>query len=454
MKKYRILSLIMTIMMVLSLFAGCGDSGADKDEVEVSDNISVSAESGDLGEDEAEDSAQSIEPEVEKVKLTVLWGQSWYDAGVEELINEAMAEKYPEIEIEWECVDWETEFYGKMEEYMATELPDIIIGKPQDVTKYQAQGVIGAIDSTYTERAVEGVLEHVTLDGTVYGMPINVIYHGIFYNKELFAERWLELPETMRYLYGVDIERPESDVVLFASHMADNSGVMNITMQGLMNEEFLYTPDWGERFRAGKESFINGLGVQYAYMYNQLIVYNNTFADVLSVDEKTCDERFVNGEAVMKISGSWSVRSFLEIDPDFEFGFFAFPNQKGDHKLIYEPDITIMTNKNPAQPEAVNAFMELVTGDKELLVKIYDFTLSDSLIVGVEPTFINPCQADIDAYIAEGKVIDATICNTQLAWDTFQKENVKDIVAWLKEEGTFKDCLVNSDARVGESGIN
>ena len=52
----------------------------------------------------------------------------------------------------------------------------------------------------------------------------------------------------------------------------------------------------------------------------------------------------VDGQAAMKVSGSWSIQNFLDIDEDFNMGIFPFPNKTGDSKLIFEPNITIMTS--------------------------------------------------------------------------------------------------------------
>ncbi|MDR2646174.1 MAG: hypothetical protein LBC04_03315, partial [Holosporaceae bacterium] len=76
MKKMLVLGLAL-IMTVGTVFAGGGRQGST---------------SGDT-------SAQTI-------TLKVLAGQSTTDAGIEKMIDEAVAKKYPEIKLEWECVDW------------------------------------------------------------------------------------------------------------------------------------------------------------------------------------------------------------------------------------------------------------------------------------------------------------------------------------------------------------
>ena len=75
--------------------------------------------------------------------------------------------------------------------------------------------------------------------------------------------------------------------------------------------------------------------MQTAYNYNKLI-YDNTFKDTFSTEQTDCDAKMVLGEAAMKVSGSWSIQNFLDIDENFDFGIFPFPNQTGDSKLIFD----------------------------------------------------------------------------------------------------------------------
>lgn len=156
----------------------------------------------------------------------------------------------------------------------------------------------------------------------------------------------------------------------------------------------------------------------------------------------------------MKVSGSWSIQNFLDIDESFEFGIFPFPNQTGDSKLIFEPNITVMTSKDTEHQEEVNQVLDLLTSDKDLAVEILDYTKTASMLKDVTPTFPNPSQEDIDTYASAGNIVDVTLGNNQLVWGVFQEENAKDIAAWLQGDMSFEDCLKASDDKVGTSSAN
>ena len=397
--------------------------------------------------------AVMVKADDEPVTLTVLAGQSTTDAGIEDMIDEALAEKYPNITLEWECVDWGNDFQPKMQQYMQSGLPDIMIGKAQDVSTYAPQGVLGEIDSTYLDRGLDAARENVTIDGKTYGLVYNAMYQGVYYNKAMFKENGWEIPKTLDDLQAIIDDCKEKGITPFASHMVDTWSIGNMSMQFAMNDVFNKTPDWGDKFRAGEVSFSDSEDMQNALNYNKLI-YDNTFEDTFSTEQTDCDAKMVVGDAAMKVSGSWSIQNFLDIDENFDFGIFPFPNQTGDSKLIFEPNITIMTSANTEHQDAVNDFLDLMSSDKDLAVEILDYTKTASMLKDVTPTFNNPRQEDIDKYASEDMIVDVTLGNNQLVWGGFQEENAKDIAAWLQGQESLEDCLKACDGRVDSSSAN
>lgn len=397
--------------------------------------------------------AVMVKADDEPVTLTVLAGQSTTDAGIEDMIDEALAEKYPNITLEWECVDWGNDFQPKMQQYMQSGLPDIMIGKAQDVSTYAPQGVLGEIDSTYLDRGLDAARENVTIDGKTYGLVYNAMYQGVYYNKAMFKENGWEIPKTLDDLQAIIDDCKEKGITPFASHMVDTWSIGNMSMQFAMNDVFNKTPDWGDKFRAGEVSFSDSEDMQNALNYNKLI-YDSTFEDTFSTEQTDCDAKMVLGDAAMKVSGSWSIQNFLDIDENFDFGIFPFPNQTGDSKLIFEPNITIMTSANTEHQDAVNDFLDLMSSDKDLAVEILDYTKTASMLKDVTPTFNNPSQEDIDKYASEDMIVDVTLGNNQLVWGGFQEENAKDIAAWLQGQESLEDCLKACDGRVDSSSAN
>lgn len=438
----KVVSAMLLLSMMAGLFAGCGSSASES----TGGNTGTAKEEGTEASDSSDDAG-------DEVTLTVLAGQSTTDAGIEDMIDEALAEKYPEVTLEWECVDWGNDFQPKMQQYMQSGLPDIMIGKAQDVATYAPLGVLGTIDDTYLDKGLDAARENVTIDGSTYGLVYNALYQGVYYNKTMFKENGWEIPKTMDDLQKIIDDCNAKGITPFASHMVDTWSIGNVTMQFMMNDVFNHTPDWGDQFRDGKVSFSEDKNMQTAYQYNKLI-FDNTFPETFSTEQTDCDAKMVLGEAAMKVSGSWSIQNFLDIDENFDFGIFPFPNQTGDSKLIFEPNITVMTSAATKHQDAIDKVLDVLTSDTELATEIYDYTKTASMLKDVSPTFENPSQEDIDKYAASGDIVDVTLGNNQLVWGGFQEENAKYIASWLQGEISFEDALKASDDRVGASKAN
>ncbi len=375
-------------------------------------------------------------------------GQSTTDAGIEDMIDAALAAKYPEITLEWECVDWGRDFQPKMQQYMQSGLPDIMVGKAQDIVTYGSRGLLADLTAKpYLSNVLDAAIPGVTIDGKTYGIVYNALYQGVYYNKKLFADNNIQVPTTIEQLQGVIDQFNALGIMPFATHHVDIWSIGNVTMQFAVNDVFNKDPLWGDKFRAGEVSFATSPEYRTAYEYNKLI-YDNTWKDeTFSLEQTACDARVVNGEAAMKVSGSWSIQNFLDIDPNFDFGIFPFPNQTGDAKLLFEPNITFMASAATEHLDAVDKVFEVITGDADLAMEIYNFTKTASMLKNVSPTFPNPSQADIDVYAANNQIVDVNIGNNQLTWGGFQEENAKDIAEWLMGNITIEQVLEASDAR-------
>lgn len=387
-----------------------------------------------------------------QITLKILDGQSTTDAGIEKLIDAAVAAKYPNIRLDWDIGDWGKTFQPKMQQYMQTGLPDIMIGKGQDVPTWGSQGVLADLSAKpYLKNVLDAAVKSGTINGKTYGVVFNALYQGVYYNRKLFKDNNIAIPTTQAQLAAVIQTFKGLGITPFETHFVDTWSIGNITMQFAINGVFNTTPDWGDQFRAGKVSFAASPDWKSCFGYNKLI-YDNTWKDeTFSLEQTQADARLVQGKAAMKVSGSWSIQNFLAVNPDFDFGIFPFPNEAGNARLIFEPNITMMVSAKTKYPDAVDNVLEVITGDKDLALQIYNQTKTASMLKGVTPTFKNPSQSDIDIYASKGMIVDAGTGNNQLVWGGFQDENAKDIAAWLQGQETLDQALSAADSRRANS---
>ena len=95
----------------------------------------------------------------------------------------------PAVTLDWERMDWGEKFQSQMQaKFAAGEVPDIMIGKAQDVATYYPSGNLAPIPASLMQYVREPSLPAVTINGTAYGIPYNAFYQGVFYNKDLFEK--------------------------------------------------------------------------------------------------------------------------------------------------------------------------------------------------------------------------------------------------------------------------
>lgn len=379
------------------------------------------------------------------IVLTVLAGQSTSDAGVEDMIDEWVKKEYPHVTLDWECVDWGERFNSQMQGRLAAgDIPDIIIGKAQDVKTYAQTGQLAEVSPQCKDLVKEDALETVTVDQKVYGIPYNAWYQGVIYNKDIFAGLGLEPPKTVRELDEVIAVLQQNGIVPFAAHFQESWKVANMTMQYMLNDIFDENTDWGRQFRAGNVNY-SGNEEIISCMLNNKKILDASWKDAMQIDQFESDSRFTQGEAAMYLTGSWSMQFANQYGKDVNFGIFPFPNQKGDAKLIKETNMTFMKSVSTQHSELIDSLFLSMLQDKTLAREILDFTQSASAVKGLEPGYRSKIQDDIDSYESSGEMIDASVGNVQLVWD-FQDDAAREQLSWLKNEESMEEVLAYADA--------
>ncbi len=380
----------------------------------------------------------------EPVTITILAGQSTSDAGIEDMIEEVIRREFPYVELEWECVDWGERFDRQIRgRFAAGDIPDIMIGKAQDAVSYASTGNLAPISDRCSSQIREEALETVTVDDTVYGIPYNAWYQGVIYNKQIFRELGLDVPETKEELEAVVEVLNEHEIVPFACHFQESWKIGNMTMQLLMNEVFAEDPLWGDKFREGTVSFSENEKI-IECMNSIRLMKENSWSDAMTLTQFDSDSRFTEGEAAMYMTGSWSIQFASEYGGNREFGIFPYPEQEGSAALLRETNITFMKSAVSEHEELVTDILYTLITDAVLAEEILDFTQSFSVIKGIEGSDHIIIQDDIDAYEKAGKVIDVSVGNTQLVW-SFQSDLSIQQQAWLQGDMKLEEVLQYAD---------
>ena len=315
---------------------------------------------------------EAAKPE-EKILLTVLAGESTSDPGMAELIRERIEKAFPNVELEWENVDWGERFSVRLNAMISSgETPDIIVGKAQDIQAFYPTGALGVFPTHLGEALVPEAMQAGTANGQLYGLVYNQLYQGVLYNKNMFYRYNFKVPETEAELDAIIDRLHRVGVTPFASHFQETWHTGNILMQFAIGDVFSQDPLWGDRLRAGEVSYTDA---PYRGCAEKVAAqYQNTWADAMSVTQSESDLRFAGEEAIMYLSGSWSIQALQSVAPHRKIGIFPYPNKTGDARLISEPNITFMKGATTQHDALIDEIFAMLLSDEELAQTFCAFT--------------------------------------------------------------------------------
>jgi raffinose/stachyose/melibiose transport system substrate-binding protein len=201
----------------------------------------------------------------------------------------------------------------------------------------------------------------ITDDGKhVFAVPMASVIHGFFYNKDIFAQLGLKVPETkaefMAVLAAIKKDGRYIPIAMGTADMweAATMGFQNIGPNNWKGEE-------------GRMALIKGKAkftdAPYIKTWKELAAWAPYMPDGFqSVKYPDSQQLFTLGKAAIYPTGSWEISTF-EKDSNFKLGIFKPPvDKKGDTVYISDhTDIALGMNAKTAHPAEAKKFLEWMT---------------------------------------------------------------------------------------------
>lgn len=400
----------------------------------------------------------------DKVELRV-WDQ-FTDAGesdIADAIYKGFTEQNPNVTITREAIDTD-----QMRQTVNTAIAS---GTGPDVIFYDAgpgyagvladAGLLQPLDEMATqygwkERIVKSAQEGTTIDGKLYGLPLQVDLIGMYYNKTLLDKEGLQVPKTLDELITFCGQAKDKGYVPMAFSnnpgwqafhqfsMTSNDMIGPAAMRQLL---FDHTGSWNtpEMVTAIKSFFVD---LQKAGCFS---------SDVNALTYDDGGDLFYSGQALLSSTGSWFVNNIEENMPDSEVGFVPFPSitgAKGTYWVSGVGSAYYISAKSPHQKEAAQLLdylfspetakrwiqearffvpMEIDTADLEVtpLFKTILDTLQSAAAGKIElgynvdvlapPQFNDAMQNGFQAILSGDKTPEQEAADLQAAWEAGMK---------------------------------
>jgi raffinose/stachyose/melibiose transport system substrate-binding protein len=277
-------------------------------------------------------------------------------------------------------------------------------------------------DPAWSNRFFPNVMQSVTFDGKVYGVPIRGVQPVVFFlNKDAFAKAGVQPPKTWQDL-------------LDAIGRFKAAGLTPISLGGasrwtyLMWEEYLVDRLGGPQVirdvLAGKPgAWSNPAVIQANTMIQQLVdagAFGSGFASV-SYDTGQQSALVYTGKAAMELMGTWDFSSILQSQPAFissgKLGWSTFPSVPGgagnpDDVVGNSSNFYSVSEKSPHQRTAIDYLRTTVMDDKyvDALIKVGDVPP----VRGIESKLAGADHGDYLQFVYQ---LSQNAPNFQLSWD-------------------------------------
>lgn len=241
---------------------------------------------------------------------------------------------YPNVDVEYEIKS--SNYYNLLTTAIQSgDAPDLFWTNGTSTTEMfnfiEQDKILDITDLVDLSALPEPSLSIGIVDGKQYSVPwMSYDTRACYYNKDIFAELDLEIPETFT-------EFEELLPVL------QENGYIPISLSGTSSWALLFF--FEPLLAAYQPEYTRGLA-DYSVKANDPVVgetlekalewadkgyFGNEF---LGVDSDGQNLAFTMGKAAMNINGSWSTQSFAENNPDLNFGAFQIPTEDGIRGMV------------------------------------------------------------------------------------------------------------------------
>ncbi|KAA9004837.1 extracellular solute-binding protein [Paenibacillus spiritus] len=229
-------------------------------------------------------------------------------------------------------------------------------------------------DQPWVSNVLDSAKIPTTVDGKLYGMPMNVEGYGIIYNKDLFQKAGItNEPKTLSELKDAVEKLKAAKITPFETTNEWWSLGIHLVNVGMASQ-----PDpaaFIEDLKSGKQTIKdNAIFKQWLDLVD--VIFNNAQKNKMTTDYATQVADFASGKAAMMQQGNWTQGDIDKIDPNLNLGVLPLPiSDEPGHVFVGVPNNWIVNSKS-AHPEEAKAFLNwLVSSEtgKKYLTKEFKF---------------------------------------------------------------------------------
>ncbi|MBR1920352.1 MAG: extracellular solute-binding protein [Spirochaetales bacterium] len=397
----------------------------------------------------AESSSASADKPV-TLRLVHYMGEQTKRDGLDAMIAK-FEETHPNVKVDIEVVN-STQYIAAYKNYIAAdEMPDILFGKPQNMTEFIQGGYFKDLSGEDYMKNVLGLLkEECTVNGGIYGFPIDAQVKGVFYNKDMFKQYGVEVPQTRDEFFAACDKFQASGVLPIIHPLNFIHGCFHeldafFTAMAIAKGD---TQVWMDSQNNGKKLAENPMMVEAFEIYNKLLSYKDP-GDT-AIDQPQGIQNFAAGKRPMYINGGWLIGDVTAAAPNTEFGLFPMPwsNNAEENKVWVGIDDCFIVAANTKHPQEVHDLLAYFASDEASLTWVQKAKLMTSN-VNVALDGANPLLQSIKPFFDSGKIAaKAYVPDYTSQFSTAFRQTLQAWCALSAEERSVDKLLTEIDSEI------
>lgn len=198
-------------------------------------------------------------------------------------------------------------------------------------TYYKAGNLTDLSKEAFADKIYDDVRATVTKEGKLLAVPIESQSWGVLYNKDIFEDCGLSVPNTLDDLNNVCEVLKEKGYTPFLLAYQEQWVPQLMTALTIGGKVTGDVPDWLERMYKDEGSYEE---ISDIFGPIDLIMQNGTDR-AMEEGSEVGSADFANGKAAMFVQGTWASGTIMTTNPDLNMGVFPLPvNNNIDCTLI------------------------------------------------------------------------------------------------------------------------
>ncbi|WP_025678223.1 ABC transporter substrate-binding protein [Paenibacillus polymyxa] len=331
---------------------------------------------------------------------------------ISEPLNKLKAEyekTHPGIKLDIQSVGGGTDYGASLKAKFASgDQPDIFTNEGYQDRDTWFEYLENLSDQPWVKDLDDFARKPMTVNGKIYGQPMNLEGFGFVYNKDLFKKAGItKLPQTLDELEEAAKRLKAAGIIPFANGYAEwwvlGNHFINIPFARQSNpESYVADLNKGTARIPGNPVFD-----QWVKLLDLTLKYGNP--NPLTTDYNTQVTLFSTGKAAMMHQGNWTQPQIDGINPNLNLGILPSPidndSSTGDKLAVGVASNWVVNKNSPVKQEAKEFLNWLVTSEtgKHYITKEFKFVPAFKSITSSDET-TGDLGAEISRYVKEGKI--------------------------------------------------